>query len=189
MDAHPLCCDLVMKDAAFCIHSWYLSSHMKNPFIMLQILLKGAHCDELKKVKFVVQYAVSLAYYLILETSFLVDQRAIFLSTHTDGNGNDILSCDIASNTNISSLKGSSSFLGISSKQSNTSVDNQFQMPPKDDGKTLFDPQCILVLLTSMHIKRGTACKQNQLSRIMFYGSSDMSLGQFLHGILLNQVC
>eukprot|EP00268_Persea_americana_P061300 TRINITY_DN7729_c0_g2_i2.p1 TRINITY_DN7729_c0_g2~~TRINITY_DN7729_c0_g2_i2.p1 ORF type:complete len:1458 (+),score=277.34 TRINITY_DN7729_c0_g2_i2:442-4374(+) len=151
------------------------------------ILLKGAHCDELKKVKFVVQYAVSLAYYLILETSFLVDQRAIFSSTHTDGHGNDISSCDIASNTNISSLKGSSSFLCISSKQSNTSVDNQFQMPPKDDGKTLFDPQCILVLLTSMHIKRGTACKQNQLSRIMFYGSSDMSLGQFLHGILLNQ--
>ena len=44
----------------------------------LQILLKGAHSDELKRVKCVIQCAVIMAYHLILETSFLVDQRAMF---------------------------------------------------------------------------------------------------------------
>ncbi|KAM1105758.1 hypothetical protein ACFX1X_002743 [Malus domestica] len=42
------------------------------------ILLKGAQSDELKKVKCVVQCAVILAYHLMLETAFLVDQRAMF---------------------------------------------------------------------------------------------------------------
>lgn len=42
------------------------------------ILLKGAHSDELKRVKCVVQCAVVVAYHLILETSFLLDQRAMF---------------------------------------------------------------------------------------------------------------
>lgn len=41
-------------------------------------MLKGAQSDELKKIKCVVQCAVILAYHLILETSFLVDQRAMF---------------------------------------------------------------------------------------------------------------
>ncbi|XP_022972867.1 putative 1-phosphatidylinositol-3-phosphate 5-kinase FAB1D isoform X1 [Cucurbita maxima] len=41
------------------------------------ILLKGA-CSELKRVKLVVQRAVVMAFHLILETSFLVDQRAMF---------------------------------------------------------------------------------------------------------------
>lgn len=156
---------------------------------MLQILLKGAHYDELKKVKFVVQHAVSLAYYLILETSFLMDQRAIFLNTRTVGIVNDILSCDVTSNTDVFSPEGSSSFFGISSEYSKTIVNDEFQIPLKGDWETFFDPQCILVLLTSRCILRGTACKQNQLSRIKFYENSDMSLGQYLHDILLNQVC
>ncbi|XP_023535373.1 putative 1-phosphatidylinositol-3-phosphate 5-kinase FAB1D [Cucurbita pepo subsp. pepo] len=42
------------------------------------ILLKGAHSDELKKIKVVVQIAVVMAFHLMLETSFLVDQRAMF---------------------------------------------------------------------------------------------------------------
>ncbi|KAL4651637.1 hypothetical protein ACB092_01G174800 [Castanea dentata] len=42
------------------------------------ILLKGAHSDELKQIKCVLQYAVVVAYHLILETSFLVDQKAMF---------------------------------------------------------------------------------------------------------------
>ncbi|XP_068662384.1 putative 1-phosphatidylinositol-3-phosphate 5-kinase FAB1D [Aristolochia californica] len=41
------------------------------------ILLKGAHSEELKKVKSVVQQAVFVAYHSILDTSFLVDQRAV----------------------------------------------------------------------------------------------------------------
>ncbi|XP_065849457.1 1-phosphatidylinositol-3-phosphate 5-kinase FAB1A-like isoform X2 [Euphorbia lathyris] len=40
------------------------------------ILLKGAHVDELKKVKEVVQYGVFAAYHLALETSFLADEGA-----------------------------------------------------------------------------------------------------------------
>ncbi|MED6146926.1 hypothetical protein PIB30_039333 [Stylosanthes scabra] len=42
------------------------------------ILLKGAHSDELKRVKCIVRCAVVMAYHLILETSFLVDQKAMF---------------------------------------------------------------------------------------------------------------
>ncbi|XP_060216369.1 putative 1-phosphatidylinositol-3-phosphate 5-kinase FAB1D isoform X2 [Lycium barbarum] len=42
------------------------------------ILLMGANGDELKKIKYVVRCAVIMAYNLILETSFLVDQKAMF---------------------------------------------------------------------------------------------------------------
>lgn len=41
------------------------------------ILLKGSHSDELKKIKCVVQCAFVMAYHLILETSFLSDQKAM----------------------------------------------------------------------------------------------------------------
>lgn len=40
------------------------------------ILLKGAKGDELKKVKYVVQYGVFAAYHLAVETSFLADEGA-----------------------------------------------------------------------------------------------------------------
>ncbi|XP_057973777.1 putative 1-phosphatidylinositol-3-phosphate 5-kinase FAB1D isoform X2 [Malania oleifera] len=42
------------------------------------ILLRGSHSDELKKIKSVVYCAFVMAYHLILETSFLADQRAMF---------------------------------------------------------------------------------------------------------------
>ncbi|XP_019442005.1 PREDICTED: putative 1-phosphatidylinositol-3-phosphate 5-kinase FAB1D isoform X3 [Lupinus angustifolius] len=42
------------------------------------ILLKGTHSDELKKIKYVTRCAVVMAYNLILETSFLLDQKAMF---------------------------------------------------------------------------------------------------------------
>lgn len=45
--------------------------------ILSQILLKGAPSDELKKVKALFQQAVSIAYHFILESSLLLDQRAI----------------------------------------------------------------------------------------------------------------
>ncbi|XP_059280352.1 putative 1-phosphatidylinositol-3-phosphate 5-kinase FAB1D isoform X1 [Lycium ferocissimum] len=44
------------------------------------ILLMGSNSDELKKIKHVVKYAIIVAYNLILETSFLLDQKAM-LST------------------------------------------------------------------------------------------------------------
>lgn len=45
------------------------------PFLV-QVLLKGANGDDLKKVKHVVQYGVFAAYHLALETSFLADEGA-----------------------------------------------------------------------------------------------------------------
>ncbi|XP_019055743.1 PREDICTED: putative 1-phosphatidylinositol-3-phosphate 5-kinase FAB1D [Nelumbo nucifera] len=56
------------------------------------ILLKGAPSDELKKIKCVVQYAVLVAYHTILETSFLVDQRAMFSSVRCSRIANGFLS-------------------------------------------------------------------------------------------------
>ncbi|KAD4586336.1 hypothetical protein E3N88_23937 [Mikania micrantha] len=49
------------------------------------ILLKGCHSDELKKVKCVVQFAVIMAYHLILESSFVLNQRAMFSTTAPNG--------------------------------------------------------------------------------------------------------
>ncbi|XP_027364177.1 putative 1-phosphatidylinositol-3-phosphate 5-kinase FAB1D isoform X2 [Abrus precatorius] len=74
------------------------------------ILLKGSHSDELKRIKCVVRCAVIMAYHLILETSFLVDQKAMF-STIPCASVTDILptnkkSCESASiNSSISSLE------------------------------------------------------------------------------------
>lgn len=55
---------------------------------MLQILLKGTHSEELKRVKCVMQCAVVMAYHLILETSFLVDQKAMISTIPFDGLAN-----------------------------------------------------------------------------------------------------
>nr|XP_043615488.1 putative 1-phosphatidylinositol-3-phosphate 5-kinase FAB1D isoform X2 [Erigeron canadensis] len=49
------------------------------------ILLKGSHSDELKRVKCVVQFAVIMAYHLILENSFILNQRAMFSTTAPNG--------------------------------------------------------------------------------------------------------
>lgn len=53
------------------------------------ILLKGAHINELKKVKRVVHYTIFAAYHLILETSFFADQRLFFSdkSSEREGSG------------------------------------------------------------------------------------------------------
>lgn len=56
------------------------------------ILLKGSHSEELKRIKFVVQFAVVMAYHLILESSFLLDQRAMFSTISLNGLANLSLS-------------------------------------------------------------------------------------------------
>ncbi|XP_020231684.1 putative 1-phosphatidylinositol-3-phosphate 5-kinase FAB1D isoform X2 [Cajanus cajan] len=73
------------------------------------ILLKGTTSDELKRIKCVMRCAVVMAYHLILETSFLVDQKAMFSTIPAvslvtlSANKN---SCDSASiNSSIPSLK------------------------------------------------------------------------------------
>ncbi|XP_073118356.1 putative 1-phosphatidylinositol-3-phosphate 5-kinase FAB1D [Elaeis guineensis] len=81
------------------------------------ILLKGAHSDELKKIKRVMQYTVFAAYHLILETSFFADQR-LFLSDKNsvrEGSGSSrakpmpFASRDAAPYSDISSIEGSTS--------------------------------------------------------------------------------
>lgn len=46
------------------------------------VLLKGAHSEVLKKVKYVLHSAIGVAYHLILETSFLIDHSEMFSTTH-----------------------------------------------------------------------------------------------------------
>ncbi|KAL4281655.1 hypothetical protein GQ457_03G031520 [Hibiscus cannabinus] len=62
------------------------------------ILLKGSHSEELKKIKYVVQYAVVMAHHLILETSFLIDQKAMFSTIPLTGIA-DVLPTDQESHT------------------------------------------------------------------------------------------
>ncbi|MCD7469879.1 hypothetical protein HAX54_009289 [Datura stramonium] len=50
-------------------------------YYMELILLMGSNSNELKKVKYVVRCAVTMAYNLLLETSFLLDQKTMFSSS------------------------------------------------------------------------------------------------------------
>ncbi|XP_057531728.1 putative 1-phosphatidylinositol-3-phosphate 5-kinase FAB1D [Amaranthus tricolor] len=69
------------------------------------ILLKGSHAEELKKIKCVVQCAVVMAYHFLLETSFLVDQKAMF-STITYGKAADISSTKLPSKSVACGISG-----------------------------------------------------------------------------------
>ncbi|XP_047977654.1 putative 1-phosphatidylinositol-3-phosphate 5-kinase FAB1D isoform X1 [Salvia hispanica] len=60
------------------------------------ILLMGANSDELKRIKCVVRCAVVMAYHLMLETSFLLDQTAMF-STISPNEMIDLALTDIKS--------------------------------------------------------------------------------------------
>ncbi|XP_042503075.1 putative 1-phosphatidylinositol-3-phosphate 5-kinase FAB1D isoform X2 [Macadamia integrifolia] len=84
------------------------------------ILLKGAPSNELKKIKYVVQCAVLAAYHLILETSFLVDQRAMFSSFHYNGLANGYL-------TNQQSI------VGLEDCQANITLPCITANPPSDE--------------------------------------------------------
>lgn len=46
--------------------------------LISQIVLMGASSDELKRIKYVIRCAVVMAYHFMLETSFLLDQSAMF---------------------------------------------------------------------------------------------------------------
>lgn len=81
--------------------------------MILQILLKGAPSDELKRVKCVVQCAVIMAYHLILETSFLVDQRAMFSTIPFSEVKN------LVSNEVVNALSNAQQFTDLGSVNSN----------------------------------------------------------------------
>ena len=53
--------------------------------LFIQILLKGSHSDELKRIKCVIQFVVIMAYHLILENSFILNQQAKFSTTTPNG--------------------------------------------------------------------------------------------------------
>ncbi|KAK4280063.1 hypothetical protein QN277_011738 [Acacia crassicarpa] len=73
------------------------------------ILLKGANSEELKRVKCVLRCAVVMAYHLILETSFVVDQRAMFSTISVPNVATDTLATDEKSHSIESSDSSSSS--------------------------------------------------------------------------------
>lgn len=58
----------------------------------------------------------------------------------------------------------------------------------KDDIESALDPQSILVLLSTYCIPKQSVCEQTHLSRINYYGNSDVSLGRYLQDILLSKV-
>lgn len=80
------------------------------------ILLKGANSDELKRVKCVLRCAVVMAYHLVLETSFLVDQRAMFSTISVANVTADTLPTDEKSD-NIESIDSSISSVECSSTE------------------------------------------------------------------------
>ncbi|XP_058087843.1 1-phosphatidylinositol-3-phosphate 5-kinase FAB1B-like isoform X2 [Magnolia sinica] len=230
------------------------------------ILLKGARNDELKKVKCVMRHAVSQAYHLIQETSFLVDQRTIFSNTRLeigllrekkmpfvgfscaiDSNDSSVdsstagisslhaVDIPICNECPEKSISDPSTFTHVSfkekepdyrstgafpasyflerldhevelrgrtnlekkscgvvglcgkAKSGKIDIDNEVEMLHKDEVEMLLDPEWILVLLTSRCVLKGTVCKQNHLYRVRFYRDSDISLGRFLHDVVLNQ--
>ncbi|CAA6668424.1 unnamed protein product [Spirodela intermedia] len=227
------------------------------------ILLKGDQNEKLKRVKRVIQSAVSAAYHLILETSFLADQRAIFSDirkinyslsddsistiTRNSSTSDRIIpspeqssTCTLAYDMDISiagDMHGNSpkeeyfskdtvtegengvgdiaeSKPGVSSREncpaprglhdevpdhghfeqashfngrSNVEICGLTQFPKKGYIDNILDNQGILILRSRQCVSKGIICERNHLSRIKYYGKSDVSLGQFLQEILLNK--
>ncbi|XP_071711839.1 putative 1-phosphatidylinositol-3-phosphate 5-kinase FAB1D [Rutidosis leptorrhynchoides] len=95
------------------------------------ILLKGSHSDELKRIKCVVQFSVIMAYHMILENSFILNQRAMFSTTAPNGmaifpnNGDGI----------IPSITGQPMY----DKLDDTNVPISNETSPEDDSITTVD--------------------------------------------------
>ncbi|CAL5010330.1 unnamed protein product [Urochloa decumbens] len=56
-----------------------------------------------------------------------------------------------------------------------------------DEVDDVLESQSILILLSSQCITKQVICEQSHLSRIKYYGNSDVSLGRYLQDILQNQ--
>lgn len=83
------------------------------------ILLKGTHSDELKNIKTVVKFAVVMAYHLILESSFLLNQKIMFSTISPD-----IFSTKIPTEEIIPSISNHS--LDLVSDDSNIPVSKEY---------------------------------------------------------------
>ncbi|KAL8481985.1 hypothetical protein ACS0TY_028218 [Phlomoides rotata] len=84
------------------------------------ILLMGANSDELKRIKCVVRCAVVMAYHLMLETSFLLDQTAMFSTISP----NEVV--DLALTNGNSNLNGTDEATILGQKHSDGEADKSF---------------------------------------------------------------
>jgi 1-phosphatidylinositol-3-phosphate 5-kinase len=74
---------------------------------------------------------------------------------------------------------------GKHDEQPSTPLENVSDVDEVDD---VLESQSILILLSSQCITKQVICEQSHLSRINYYGNSDVSLGRYLQDILQNQV-
>lgn len=104
--------------------------------ILSQILLKGAPSDELKKVKGLFHQAVSIAYHFILESSLLLDQRAIICKNYPSRLDKEMASfsgnLDISSGEEVKGGEASNETTDILIEDSSEemSVEISDRMPP-----------------------------------------------------------
>ncbi|URE30542.1 Phosphatidylinositol-4-phosphate 5-Kinase [Musa troglodytarum] len=178
------------------------------------ILLKGAPSDELKKIKQVVQYTVFAAYNLILETSFVADQRLLVsdknavrersanFRTRQTFDGPSIgphALLDVSDHENPVSSDVSGEMIdevlyfkktgpvGDSTQAIDPDACSTVESKPQDDMESVLNSQSIVVLISKQCTIKGVICRQSHVSRIRYYGHFDVSLGRFLRDILLNQ--
>ncbi|KAL8459581.1 hypothetical protein ACS0TY_036908 [Phlomoides rotata] len=165
------------------------------------IVLMGGNSEELKRIKVVIRCAVVMAYHLMLETSFRLDQSAM-LSTISIPNGFHQNGSDASSqsykpaafpglslSTSIQKVMDDSFPLFSNSEMqfSDAWKHGDCYVVSKDEIDTVLDSESILVLMSSRNASRGTVCEQSHFSHIKFYRSFDVPLGKFLHDNLLNQ--
>ncbi|KAK4483851.1 hypothetical protein RD792_011060 [Penstemon davidsonii] len=82
------------------------------------ILLMGANSEELKRIKCVVRCAVVMAYHLILETSFLLDQSSMFSTISSS----EVVSIALTTTQSIDEEKSDAETNLISSSEENSSL-------------------------------------------------------------------
>lgn len=161
-----------------------------------------------------VQYAVLVAYHLILETAFLLDQKAMFSTLPLDRLENMSLTTDQQPYTFPSEANASWPEDPIVESDSSGATDifiaNGFykegardvgldsgSLLPcepynpllfKNNSNKTFYAEGILVLMSRWNSSTGSICEQSHFSHIKFYRNFDVPLGIFLKDNLLNQV-
>lgn len=97
---------------------------MVIPFV-LQILLRGANTEELKKIKQVMNYTVFAAYRLVLETSFFEDQRLIL--NNKNSSKEEVSATRKAGPSSLGSVQESTDGVPVSISSTNFSALNSLE--------------------------------------------------------------
>lgn len=173
---------------------------------MLQILLKGSDSDEFKRVKKVAEFSVALAYHLILETSFLLDQQKMLFSTpqlqeyvsdaiikRSNGLSSPSLPeyCDRLADQNAKTRDLDESIrICMEDRKQQLLFDPRVSINKNmdDDIETGLDSPSISVLVSRRNARRGIICDPSHFLNITFYKNIDVSLEKFLRD-LFNLVC